>query len=88
MEQQKLPASVVSVQRKSGNGRRRHYSAKEVNEDKCLICLIEERSATIVHAGTGHIACCLACARILKARGDKCPVCRLPIDSVIQQFWA
>lgn len=88
MEQQKLPASVVSVHRKSGNGRRRHYSAKEVNEDKCLICLIEERSATIVHAGTGHIACCLACARILKARGDKCPVCRLPIDSVIQQFWA
>jgi hypothetical protein len=88
IEQQKLPASVVSVQRKSGKSRRRHYSANEVNEDKCLICLIEERSATIVHAGTGHIACCLACARILKARGDKCPVCRLPIDSVIQQFWA
>lgn len=57
-------------------------------EDKCLICLTEERTSTIVHAGTGHIACCLTCARILKARGDKCPVCRLPIDSVIQQFWA
>jgi len=70
------------------NDRRRHYSTKEVNEEKCLICLTEERSSTIVHGGTGHIACCLTCARILKARGDRCPVCRLPIDSVIQQFWA
>lgn len=29
-----------------------------------------ERTATIVHGETGHIACCLTCARILKARGD------------------
>jgi len=56
--------------------------------ETCLICLTEERNATIVHGGTGHIACCLGCARILKARGDNCPVCRLPIDTVIQQFWA
>jgi len=55
---------------------------------KCLICLTEERNATIVHGETGHVACCLVCARILKARGDKCPVCRLEIDIVIQQFWA
>ena len=54
----------------------------------CLICLTENRDATIVHGGTGHIATCLGCARILKARGDNCPVCRLPIDTVIQQFWA
>ena len=38
---------------------------------KCLICLTEERNATIVHGETGHVACCLVCARILKARGDK-----------------
>jgi len=56
--------------------------------ETCLICLTEERNATIVHGGTGHIACCLTCARILAARGDRCPVCRLPIDCVIQQFWA
>lgn len=90
--EQSISRSIKVEQRvltgKSSSSRRRHYSTKEVNEDKCLICLIEERSATIVHAGTGHIACCLTCARILKARGDKCPVCRLPIDSVIQQFWA
>ncbi|KAL3769005.1 hypothetical protein ACHAW5_007831 [Stephanodiscus triporus] len=56
--------------------------------NRCLICLSDERTSTIVHGETGHIACCLACARILKARGDSCPVCRLPIDLVIQHFWA
>ncbi|KAL3811500.1 hypothetical protein ACHAXA_004408, partial [Cyclostephanos tholiformis] len=38
--------------------------------NKCLICLSDERTSTVVHGETGHIACCLACARILKARGD------------------
>ncbi|CAM9182104.1 unnamed protein product, partial [Sphacelaria rigidula] len=46
------------------------------------------RTATIVHGEIGHIACCLECARILKARGDPCPVCRVAIDSVVQHFWA
>jgi len=40
------------------------------NANRCLICLSDERTATIVHGETGHIACCLTCARILKARGD------------------
>ncbi len=45
--------------------------SKSQKDEHCLICLTEQRSATIVHGETGHIACCLACARILKARGDK-----------------
>jgi E3 ubiquitin-protein ligase Mdm2 len=62
--------------------------SKSQKDEPCLICLAEDRNATIVHGETGHIACCLACARLLKGRGDKCPVCRLPIDLIIQQFWA
>lgn len=62
--------------------------SKNQMDEPCLICLCNSRSATIVHGETGHIACCLTCARLLKGRGDKCPVCRLPIDLVIQQFWA
>lgn len=58
-----------------------------VSDDNCVICLSDKKTATIVHGETGHVACCLTCARILKARGDRCPVCRLPIDLVIQQFW-
>ena len=47
------------------------YSRRCGENAKCLICLTEERNATIVHGETGHVACCLVCARILKARGDK-----------------
>jgi hypothetical protein len=57
-------------------------------DDVCLICLTEERNATIIHGETGHICCCLHCARILKHNGDRCPVCRLSIDHVIQHFYA
>lgn len=64
------------------------HSKGDKSGEQCLICLTEDRNATMVHGETGHIACCLVCARILKARGDKCPVCRLPIDMVIQHFWA
>lgn len=73
------PKKTSSAQK---SGRRKQQT------ETCLICLTEERNATIVHGETGHIACCLICARILKARGDRCPVCRLEIDSVIQHFWA
>ena len=38
--------------------------------DHCIMCLSEERNATIVHGETGHIACCLLCARILKGQGQ------------------
>jgi E3 ubiquitin-protein ligase Mdm2 len=54
----------------------------------CVICLSSKRNATIVHGETGHVACCLACARILAARGDACPVCRKPIERVIEHFYA
>jgi hypothetical protein len=40
-------------------------------QNRCLICLTDERNATIVHGETGHIVCCLTCARILNARKDK-----------------
>jgi len=79
----------------AGGGSARHPSQSyhqhhhsDPQQNRCLICLSDERTATLVHGETGHIACCLTCARILKARGDNCPVCRLPIDLVIQQFWA
>ncbi len=57
-------------------------------EDLCIICLSQPRTSTLVHGAVGHIACCLECARIIKARGDPCPVCRQDVDCVIQHFWA
>lgn len=54
----------------------------------CVVCLSSPRTATLVHGETGHVACCLECARVLKARGDPCPVCRMEIQIVIQHYWA
>jgi hypothetical protein len=123
-------APIKAVRRKPPPQRRDSSTRTNGNpqhdeNNRCLICLEEERNATIVHGETGHVACCLYCARILKAQGNKvrfsiqfyqytgsslrgivctrtwaisadtflflvkqCPVCRLPIDSVIQHFWA
>jgi len=68
---------------------RNDSNASPNNSDlRCVVCLTSERNATIVHGETGHVVCCLVCARILKARGDNCPVCRLNIDVVIQHFYA
>ncbi|KAG7370621.1 zinc finger C3HC4 type domain containing protein [Nitzschia inconspicua] len=63
-------------------------SSFNIPESHCVVCLTSERNATIVHGSTGHVVCCLVCARILKARGDACPICRLKIDLVIQHFYA
>jgi len=57
-------------------------------DHSCVICLSNPRNCTFVHGDTGHIACCLECARVVKANGDSCPVCRNPIEKVIQHFWA
>ena len=83
IEQRSSTAELSSVdESESGD-----TSEKEIDRS-CLICLTSPRTATIVHGETGHVACCLLCARILMARGDPCPVCRLPMDSIIQHFWA
>eukprot|EP00968_Pinguiococcus_pyrenoidosus_P027307 scaffold7366_cov254-Pinguiococcus_pyrenoidosus.AAC.9 len=54
----------------------------------CLICFDQPRNATIVHGSTGHVCSCLDCARLLCARGDVCPVCRMQIDNIIENIWA
>ena len=55
----------------NSGSRRNGRKVDSLDDQHCLICLTEQRTATIVHGETGHIACCLGCARILKARGDR-----------------
>ena len=87
----RCPESVIlskSVSR--ADNERGHVTELEGGGEKllCIICMDDYRTAILVHDETGHVACCLKCSRILKARGDHCPVCRLPISSVVQIFWA
>jgi E3 ubiquitin-protein ligase Mdm2 len=73
---------------KKNNDHRRRRRRPDTPDNSCLCCIDKTRNATMVHGDTGHIACCLDCARMLKASGQPCPVCRLPIDSVILHYWA
>jgi ankyrin repeat protein len=54
----------------------------------CIICMTNPRDATLVHdnTGIGHTCCCMDCARELKDRGDRCPICREPISLVIRNI--
>ena len=54
----------------------------------CVCCLASESDATLIHDDTGHICCCLECARLCKAQGLGCPLCRKPIERVIQHFYS
>ncbi|KAK9525929.1 hypothetical protein VZT92_016596 [Zoarces viviparus] len=54
--------------------------------DPCLICQSRPKNGCIVHGGTGHLMSCYVCARKLKKRNKLCPVCRLPIQSVILTY--
>ena len=55
-------------------------STKRFDAPECIICMEKPRNAMLVHGNTGHFICCLACAQ----RFDKCPLCSIPIDNVIQ----
>ena len=56
------------------------------SEAMCVVCFTEPKTATIVHADTGHVCCCMECAKRLKVMRQPCPICRQPIDAVIRHF--
>eukprot|EP01125_Pyxidicula_operculata_P011563 TRINITY_DN3789_c0_g1_i1.p1 TRINITY_DN3789_c0_g1~~TRINITY_DN3789_c0_g1_i1.p1 ORF type:complete len:298 (-),score=36.15 TRINITY_DN3789_c0_g1_i1:470-1363(-) len=39
----------------------------------CVVCMTDKKNATIIHSGTGHVCCCMGCAKMLQDRGDPCP---------------
>ena len=86
-EEKNCPSTVKLAQEVSNN---KDYVDKEsmTAEDKerlmCIICMDEYKTAMLVHDEIGHIVTCISCARILFARGDGCPICRLPISNIVQ----
>lgn len=61
------------------------------NEDledgnECVICMDKPKNATLIHGDCGHTVCCLECAKSLYANRGSCPMCRRPIEKVIQNF--
>lgn len=52
----------------------------------CCICFDRPKDCAIIHGGTAHIACCFVCASATKAQNQGCPICRQPIELVVQQY--
>ncbi|XP_062512576.1 uncharacterized protein LOC134188420 [Corticium candelabrum] len=53
---------------------------------ECVVCMDKPRNAGIIHGDTSHVVCCVDCARKLKTELLPCPICRKPIEKVVQQF--
>lgn len=68
----------------------RAASNKRLNpiDGMCMICLSEPKSASIIHIneGVGHQVCCYDCAEKLRRRRKPCPICRRPIELIVQNF--
>ena len=50
---------------------------------QCVICLGCEREVIL---NCGHVCVCADCAETLVSRGDRCPVCRAAIHTVMPAF--
>lgn len=50
---------------------------------ECIICLSNERSFMI--SPCNHLCCCSICVSRIE---NTCPVCRVPIQSIIRIFWS
>ena len=53
------------------------------DETKCAICFSGPRDAVLLECGHGGI--CYTCARrCLRKKGRECPMCRAPVEQVVQ----
>jgi len=48
---------------------------------ECVICLSNERDTTVLPCR--HMCMCQECASALKTQSNKCPVCRMEIESLL-----
>lgn len=49
---------------------------------ECVICMTEVRDTTVLPCR--HMCMCSDCAKVLRFQSNKCPVCRTPIESLLQ----
>lgn len=63
-------------------------SGLETDQMTCVICMEKPSDATLVHGRSAHVCCCLECAANLQHMGHSCPMCRKPIEAVLQLYFA
>lgn len=56
-------------------------------EDKtCIVCMDAPIDAAVLHSGSVHVCCCMDCAQTIYKSYGECPMCRVPIESVLRVF--
>ena len=53
---------------------------------ECVMCHKRPKKATVIHGATGHYCCCMPCAQELYINGDRCPICLVPVENVVEVF--
>lgn len=49
---------------------------------ECVICLSEPRDTTVLPCR--HMCMCNKCARMLREKSNNCPICRKPVESLLE----
>lgn len=49
---------------------------------ECVICLSEPRDTTVLPCR--HMCLCSGCAKVLRFQTDKCPICRQPVERLLE----
>lgn len=52
------------------------------NSRECVICMTEPRDTTVLPCR--HMCMCSECAKMLRVQSEKCPICRTPIEQLLQ----
>ena len=68
----------------SGASIRQAESAASQSLQLCSICLENQKERLFFPCG--HVCACGDCAALLQAQGSPCPMCRTPIERVINAF--
>jgi hypothetical protein len=58
--------------------------AEDFGEQLCVICWDAERTHGLLHAADMHLCLCAACFKAYDYKAKGCPMCRQPVEEVIE----
>jgi hypothetical protein len=60
------------------------------DQNRCIVCLENERSISLIHGATCHSIVCEVCVRTLILANDRfpCPLCRQPVERIAKFYLA
>lgn len=69
------------------NGKTSDTEYHDKSTDKlCNICFIMPKNGVFNHGKIGHIFCCYPCAKKIREKSNRCPVCKVKIQFVTKMI--